>query len=135
MATEMKHPCFMGCDAKPSDRFYVSALAEFTVYAHTVDDWTKTHYAEDWPHTVALRESGERDFVCAHSVVTPDGELGAWWIPDSRESTFEEFMLADEQGWPPLAELTTARPAISILVPDEDGHMKEVWNSIDGDKE
>lgn len=156
--------CFMGCEPQPDDKetFYVAVFPELTIYGHTINRWIREKYPEDWD---LVRDTQARGLYwgCWHSQACPDGEMGsqdpAICVPMERVAAqlgwgltpselMEEF---SDQMWPDLRidiGLTTNSPIARILVaPDDDkdpvafleavrtGNLKEVWNSIDGDKE
>lgn len=130
--------CFMECqppEGGGSEKFYVQALPEFTIYGHTVDAWSQEKYPEDWQYTLRSREAGN-EFACWHSVACPDGELGYNPVSLLGTITYEQFMEAEAAGWPNDYALTPATrdmPAVAIFTIGPDG-LTEEWNSLEGDK-
>lgn len=153
----------MGIDRSKSHNFWVAVLPELTIYGHDVNAWTRERYPEDMEHVESVFESGLL-WGCFHSLACPDGEIGsqdpAICVPMeqiiARMGLFMppvEFMeRAAELGWPDLqmlVGLTANRPLISIFVPPDDtdesaealfegmqrGTLREVWNSLEGDKD
>jgi hypothetical protein len=125
--------CFMGCDPSPDseERFFVMGLQEFTIYGHTVDRWTRENYPEDLPHVEQGNREG-RQWACYHSPACPDGELGTNDARALIEITYDDFVAANEAGWPHLPLVTTAAPAVAIFVPDDEGNLVKHWDSLRG---
>lgn len=126
----------MGCDPPEdggSERFYVLALEELTIYGHTVDAWTQEKYPEDWPSTLQGYRNGYV-FGCWHSQVVPNGEIGSN-AQGLRRISYDEFLEAQENFWPHLEDEHPGVPVSAIYVPDGDGGIKLVWDSLRGDVE
>lgn len=127
--------CFLGCEPPEGgggEHFYVMALPDLTVYGHSIDAWTQANYPEDLVHTQASRRNG-MEFGCWHSTACVDGEVGSNQRQSLVEISYEDFVAARDAGWPRASFLTSTSPASMIGTVNDDGTVREVWNSLEGD--
>lgn len=132
----VKNPvCFMACQPVEEDwlkeHFYVVAFPELTIYGHTIDRFTKEHYADDWSRVAKQRLEG-LEWGCWHSEVCPHGEVGSQDIQICVGIPPQIFLAAREKDWPETDFITTPDPLARIYGDDGSGKLTEIWNSKDG---
>jgi hypothetical protein len=131
-----RNECFMGCQPVDSDwdteRFYIVAFPELTIYGHSVDRYTQENYKEDWPSITRQRLYGN-EWGCWHSTACRDGEIGIQPLDICMRVPGAVFQDARKSDWPETTFITTPDPVARVFASDGAGGMTEIWNSQEGD--
>ena len=128
--------CFMACqpvgDDWDTERFYIVAFPELTIYGHSIDRFTQEYYKEDWPGITRQRVYNN-EWGCWHSVAAPDGEVGIQPLDICMRVPGSVFKDARAKRWPEKGFITTPGPVSRIFTDDGTGNITEIWNSLEGE--